>query len=234
MQLAENLAAHIESQGGRVLRNTKVDRLLARDGRVTGVALVGGDRIEADHVISNLGVRETRSLLPPDLVDAMPPPPDEHVPAPGMVTFVASREPFFDHPAVVVTGTRAVCLVSTPTLVAPELAPEGWHYTEAISTFRSSSDDSEPKVERERHMADVDDLLPGWRERGRLLRTSMYRGPWPVYRSWPGKDPQERFPVPGLALVGDAVKPHGWPGTGASAESARLVVEHLMDGGVRP
>lgn len=229
VQLAENLASHVEACGGRVLRGRKVDQLLERDGRVAGALLVDGEKLEADVVVSNIGLNETRSLLSTEQAESLPaPPPSELVPAPGMVTFVASREPYYDHPAVVVTGTRAICLVTTPTLVAPELAPDGWHYTETISTYRSSLDASEPKVERERHFADMDDLLPGWRDDARLLKTSMYRGPWPVYRSWPGHDPQERFPLPGLALVGDAVKPHGWPGTGASAESARIVVEQLL------
>lgn len=226
VQLAENLATYVESRGGRVLRGAKVDRLVLRDERVVGVTLVDGTTLEADVVVSNLGIRETRSLLPAALAERFGNDPS-HVPAPGMVTFVASREPWFDRPQVVVTGTRAVCLVATPTLVAPELAPQGWHYTETISTFRSSADDSDPKAERERHFADMDDLLPGWRDRGRLLKASMFRGVWPVYRSWPGQDPQDRMPVPGLALVGDSVKPHGWAGTGASAESARLVVEQL-------
>lgn len=230
VQLAENLAAFIDARGGRVLRGTKVDRLIARDGRVVGAALVSGEKLESDVMVSNIGLHATHDMLPEELRHTMSlPPTGEPLSAPGMVTFVASRQPWFDRPAVVVTGTRAVCLVTTPTLVAPELAPNGWHYTEAISTFRSSADDSEPKVERERHFADMDDLLPGWRESGRLLKTSMYRGPWPVYRSWPGHDPQDRFPLPGLALVGDSVKPHGWPGTGASAESARLVVEELSN-----
>ena len=44
-----------------------------------------------------------------------------------------------DHTAVVVIGTRCVCLATTPTLVAPELAPDGWHVTETISTFRDST-----------------------------------------------------------------------------------------------
>jgi phytoene dehydrogenase-like protein len=135
-----------------------------------------------------------------------------------------------DHPAVVVTGTRCVCLATTPTLVAPELAPDGWHVTETISTFRDSTDDREPAVERERHFADMDDLFPDWRRDGRLLQVSTYRGTWPVYRSWPGRDAQERHPLPGLALVGDSVKPPGFPGVGASAESARLVVEAVLAG----
>jgi len=112
----------------------------------------------------------------------------------------------------------------------PELAPPGWHVTESISTFASSADDSDPKGELKEHLADLDDLLPDWRSRGRLLQTATYRGEWPVYRSWPGTDPSERFPLPGLVLVGDSVKPPGWPGTGASAESARLAVGGILGG----
>ena len=118
--------------------------------------------------------------------------------------------------------------MSTPTLVAPELAPEGWHFTETISTFASSLEDSDSKAELERHLADVDDLLPGWRERGRLLKHQTYRGAWPVYRAWPGHDSQNRLPLPGLVLVGDSVKAPGYAGTGASAESARLAVDALL------
>ncbi len=231
VRLAENLAAYVDGHGGTVRRGDKVDALRLANDRAVGVGLVDGTELRADVVVSDLGIRETAKLLPDDRHDLVPVPDENQVPAPGMTAFVASREPFFDRPAVVVTGTRCVCLVTTPTLVAPELAPPGWHYTETISTFASSADDSDIKAERTRHMADLDDLLPGWRERGRLLKASMYRGRWPVYRSWPGQDPQERFPVAGLALVGDSVKPHGWPGTGASAESARIVVDTILEKG---
>ena len=227
--LAEALAEYIVGHGGEVITGGPVARFLADGEGVSGVELQNGGRFHADVVVSDLGIRETARLLPSELADSLPGL-DTIRPAPGMTVFVASREPFFDHPAVVVTGTRCVCLVTTPTLVAPELAPSGWHYTELISTFQSSADDSNPKQERSRHMADVDDLLPGWEEKARLLHSATYRGAWPVYRAWPGEDPQERFPIPGLTLVGDAVKPGGWPGTGASAESARLAVAGIMGG----
>jgi phytoene desaturase len=230
LELAENLAEYIRAQGGEVTIGSQAASILVSDGRAIGVTLNDGREITADVVVSGLGIQPTARLLPEELRSALPEEGEGAPSAPGMTAFVASPEPFFDRPAVVVTGTRCVCLVTTPTLVAPELAPEGWHFTETISTFRSSLDESDIKTERELHMADIDDLLPGWRDKGRLLRTSMYRGPWPVYRSWPGQDPQERFPLPGLVLVGDAVKPHGWPGTGASAESARLAVEGILKG----
>ena len=228
-RLAENLAEHVRQQGGEVRLNARVAGLTATDGRVDGVALLHGERLSADVVVSGIGVTATASMLPEGLAAQLPPESDV-LTAPGITCYIASREPFFRHPAVVTVGTRCVCLVSTPTLVAPELAPEGWHYTETISTFASSTDDSDAKGELERHLADVDDLLPGWRENGRLLKHQTYRGAWPVYRAWPGHDPQDRLPVPGLALVGDSVKAPGLAGTGASAESARLVVGAILAG----
>lgn len=228
IQLAQNLAEFVESRGGEVILGTGAAAVTADGGRVTGVELKDGRRVMGNVVVSDLGLDGTAKLLPPELASKVPQP--TTTPAPGITCFVAIDRPYFESPAVVVAGTRCVCLVTTPTLVAPELAPEGWHYVETISTFESSDDDRDPKGQLERHMSDVDDLLPDWRKRGRLLQTATYRGAWPVYRSWPGNDPQDRFPVRGLALVGDAVKPHGWPGTGASAESARLAVEGIIEG----
>ena len=228
-RLADNLADYVRKQDGEVQLNARVAELSATGGRVDGVILRNGERLRADIVVSGVGVSATAEMLPNGLAATLPP--ESEVPtAPGITCYIASPEPFYPHPGVVTVGTRCVCLVSTPTLVAPELAPEGWHYTETISTFASSTDDSDAKGELERHLADVDDLLPGWREKGRLLKHQTYRREWPVYRAWPGHDPQDRLPVPGLALVGDSVKAPGLAGTGASAESARLAVEAILAG----
>ena len=231
--LAENLAGFVNSHGGEVRLGSAAKGLVVEGGRVVGVDLDGGAQLPADVVVSDVGFGTTAKLLERSDAGAAASLRDMGATvsaAPGITCFVASKEPFFDHPVVVVTGTRRVCLVTTPTLVAPELAPPGWHITESISTFASSADDSDPKSELTEHMADLDDLLGDWRSRGRLLQSATYRGEWPVYRSWPGTDPADRFPVPGLALVGDSVKPPGWPGTGASAEGARLAVEGILAG----
>lgn len=232
-QLADNLADYVRRQGGEVRLGARVAKLTATSGRVDGVVLLEGERLSADVVVSGVGVSATAAMLPGELAGRLPA--ETEVPtAPGITCYIASREPFFGHPGVVTVGTRCVCLVSTPTLVAPELAPEGWHYTETISTFTSSTNDADAKGELERHLADVDDLLPGWREHGRLLKHQTYRREWPVYRAWPGHDHQDRLPVPGLALVGDSVKAPGLAGTGASAESARLAVEAILAGAGDP
>ena len=226
--LAESLAEFTRSRGGIVECGTSVQSIIVTGGQARGVRLRDGRQLTADLVVSDVGIQATTGLLG----DASELLPHEMVRpgAPGITAFIASPRPLTDHPAVVVTGTRCVCLATTPTLVAPELAPDGWHVTETISTFRDSTDDHEPSVERERHFADMDDLFPGWKRDGRLLQVSTYRGTWPVYRSWPGRDSQERHPLRGLALVGDSVKPPGFPGVGVSAETARLVVDAVVAG----
>ncbi len=223
------LAAFVERNGGRVvLGNAAASIEVDDDERVTGVSLNDGTRVGASLVISDVGLATTKALLP-DVAAARVPDPPAQRNAPGVATFIASEQPFFDDLAITVVGSRAVCIITTPTLLAPELAPPGWHFTECLSTFRDSAAQDDVQGEIARHMADVDDLLPGWRERGRLLQTATYRGEWPVARTWHGFDPTGRFPIRGLALVGDSIKAVGWTGVGASAETAKLAVEGLME-----
>lgn len=222
------LADYVRGHGGSVLCQTPAARLLVDDGR-EGVTVVGvedraGTQYHADLVVSGLGLEATIALAPDTITDLIPVPPEQRN-APGVTSFIASREPFFDHLSVTVVGSRCVCIVTTPTLLAPELAPDGWHFTESLSTFESSREQADPKAELARHMADLDELMPQWRRRGRLLQTSTYRGVWPVVRTWMGHDSDNRFPVPGLALVGDSIKGPGWTGVGASADGARILAE---------
>lgn len=223
------LADYVLAGGGTIEFGTTVQQLLVDGGRVTGAVLNDGRVRQADLVVSNLGLPATAALLDEPWRGLVPAEPEGRN-APGVACFVASREPFFEHLSVTIAGSRGVCIVTTPTLLCPELAPEGWHFMESLSTFADSTVQDDPKAEIARHHADLDDLVPGWRERGRLLQTATYRGGWPVARTWAGYDPAERFPLPGLALVGDAVKGPGWTGVGASADGARLLVESALAG----
>lgn len=228
--VVDTLGTFIEASGGRIELGCPVESIIVDDDPLAarGIRRRDGSEVRADLVVSGVGLEATGALLPAFARPFLPPVPPQRN-APGITSFIASRRPFFDRLAVTVTGSRAVCVITTPTLLAPELAPAGWHLTESLSTFRNSTDQSDPKGELDCHLADLDELLPRWREQGRLLQTATYRGAWPVGRSWIGHDPQERFPLPGLALVGDSVKAPGWTGVGAVAEGARLMVEALDD-----
>jgi hypothetical protein len=49
----------------------------------------------------------------------------------------------------------------------------------------------------------------------------------PAQQCRPGYDPDVETPVRGLYECGDGVKPYGWIGTTACAETARLVAEKV-------
>ncbi len=52
-QLARALAGAAQQQGARLRYGCEVQRLLLADGRVRGVALAGGEQLDADHVVFN-------------------------------------------------------------------------------------------------------------------------------------------------------------------------------------
>ena len=56
VRLAEVLSARAQAAGAVFRYNTVVRNILVRNGRVAGVELADGDRIEADHVIANADV----------------------------------------------------------------------------------------------------------------------------------------------------------------------------------
>lgn len=228
ISIAHALADFVTEHGGQVLTDVAISDMIVDGQEVVGVRTRDGVEYRADLVVSNVGLENTAKMLPEALRDHLPPLPIQRN-APGVTSFIASERPFFDRLSVTVVGSRGVCIITTPTLLAPELAPPGWHFTESLSTFESSTDQDDPKAELERHRADLDELLPNWEQRGRLLQTSTYRGVWPVARTWLGHDPDNRFPLPGLALVGDSIKEPGWTGVGASAGGARLLAEAVLD-----
>ena len=67
------LGGLIERGGGTIRTGTRVEAIESRDRRVTGVRLEGGERIEADVVVSNADATLTRRrLLDPPVADRVP------------------------------------------------------------------------------------------------------------------------------------------------------------------
>ncbi len=70
--LSNALASAIEASGGKVLYGTPAERILVKDGAVTGVGLSGGKTLPALAVVSNASVLTTfkemllQEILPPD------------------------------------------------------------------------------------------------------------------------------------------------------------------------
>lgn len=68
-ELARRIASRIESGGGRLRTETRVDRIVLRNGRAAGVA-VGGETIEADAVLATPALPVIADLLPGGVDDA--------------------------------------------------------------------------------------------------------------------------------------------------------------------
>jgi phytoene dehydrogenase-like protein len=75
--LSRGLAGKLEERGGRIRIHTTVERILTENGRAVGVALVGGERVTARAVVSNLDPTSTflrlmnEDDLPPDFVSGV-------------------------------------------------------------------------------------------------------------------------------------------------------------------
>jgi len=146
-RLADALARGLEEAGGELLLRSPVRRILVSDGRVRGIVLENGQRIEAPLVISNADARQTFE----ELVGA------EHLPPaflpklrrmrPSVSAFVVycastidprshglAHESFcfpsWDHDAhfrSTETGAPGWLTITTPTQADPALAPAGEH-----------------------------------------------------------------------------------------------------------
>lgn len=144
---ANRLAASIEAQGGEVLLNASVRRIIVEQGKASGILLENGQAIRAETVVSNIDIRQTAELLigsehlPKACLDGL----EKLVPSLSIfATYIAtdlpiadqvhSHESFFyetfDHEAgyaLTCEGRSNWFSATLPSLADPSLAPEGQH-----------------------------------------------------------------------------------------------------------
>ncbi len=65
----ELLRLHYESLGGKIKKNCGVQKIVLQGERATGVVLQSGEYIECDHIVSTIGLDETKHLCEPDHMD---------------------------------------------------------------------------------------------------------------------------------------------------------------------
>ena len=72
-QIANTITPVIEAAGGKVVVDAEVSELLMHGDRAIGVRMANGDEIQADKVISAVGVQNTfGQLVPPDVAARLP------------------------------------------------------------------------------------------------------------------------------------------------------------------
>jgi phytoene desaturase len=231
--MANALADGARRFGADVRTGIRAEAIKANGGRASGVTLSkGGCRrdVAASVVVSNAGPRQTAKLAagcgldlafeernvqvaPTSIIALTLSSDQELIPVPGIWTF---------------TDTQRLCNIANLSTCCPEQAPPNKHLFDAYSVPRPSvggNFDADEEVDL--LYQDLDKVIPGVRKRTQLVHKKVMRGDLPGQQCRPGFDPEPITPLRGLYEVGDGVKPYGWIGTSACAETARQVLDFV-------
>jgi phytoene dehydrogenase-like protein len=226
------LAAVVERGGGEVRLRTAVESLTAVDGEVTEAVLAGGERVRARVVVSDIGPAATVKLLAHDALD------EDYLaevkradrPAAMITVNFASRERLIDVPGMLgFAKTRRMAYMAHFSDVCPEMSPAGWHLYVATSVPHPSIGDFDVDAETQLLFADIHDTIPDFESRARVLSVVVTRDEWPPQRAVAGFDLTPQTPLANLWNVGDGVKEYANGGTTACAETAKLVVDAIVE-----
>jgi phytoene dehydrogenase-like protein len=233
--VANSIAAAVEARGGRVLTGWTATGIEIEDGRAVAVSATdpGGaeQRLTAGAVISNIGPRQTAGLLAGTELEAGFAERVRDVRTTSLLALAfSSAEEIVPHPGIwAFTDTERLCNLANLTATCPELAPPGRKLYEAYSAPRPSiGGEFDAEAERELLEADLRKQIPGFAEAEVVLFKAMRGDAAPAQQCVPGKDPDVRTPAANLVEVGDGVKPYGWIGTTACAQTARTAVDALL------
>jgi len=181
-------------------------------------------------VVSNMGPKATVDLAGPDNFDRgyIKEMNELLRSVPVVWICTASDVPLHPYPGILLFAeARRMNLAAQVTNTCPELAPPGMHLLISGGAPADCSKPLDMKREIELNIHDLRDNFPAFDGHAEVLVASCFHRGWPVYRGWPGFDMTIKTSVENLYNVGDAVKPSGWSGLPACAESARQVVEDI-------
>ena len=230
------LADVVTRHGGEVRLNTEVESLPVVDGQVREAVLrpAGGEPqlARARVVVSDIGPAATVRLTGAAAFG------DEYLslvkradrPAAMIAVNFASQERLIDVPGMLSFAvTRRLAYMANFTDLCPEMAPPGWNLYVAAGVPQPSVGDFDQAAETGQLFADIDDVIPGFGARARVLSTVVTRDDWPPQRAVAGFDLAPATPIANLWNVGDGVKEYANGGTTACAETAQLVVDQIVE-----
>lgn len=228
LSMVEALYKAVKDRGSEVWKSANVTEIVLKDGKATGVVAYLGEEdktieIQAQAVISNAGCRKTAELvgrenLTPEYLSDV----DGLHPCPIVTVYAGADRPFTEVPGMVNTvNTRNLYQFSPVTNTCPGTANPGKHLLVTFGGPPSSLYPMNARLEMEKHIQDLKDVLPGFEDWAELLRTDTRNidDEWPVYHSWAGYDLPHETPIPNLFNVGDSTKPSGMVGLPASAQT---------------
>lgn len=234
IHLMQALEKVVVQGGGQVWTLARVRRILVEKGMARGMVVErdgATEMITTAVVVSNASPRQTVELAGGESFDQgyLREVREKLRPGPVVGVFVASQRPLMEHPGILLpTGTRRVCLMVTPTLTCPELAPSGQHYLESFGAFSDSLGPVNLREEVEMNLQDLRDNLPDMDKYGRILMVQTFHRDWPALHTWPGYEVPFRTSVESLYNVGDGANVHGTTGLPGCAETARVAAEDIM------
>ena len=232
--LVHALEKVIRNGGGQSWTRARVRRIMVEKGAVQGVVVEKDGAtgiVTAKAVVSNASPLQTVELIGRENLERgyLRQVQERQRPGPVVGIFVASDRPLVEHPGIILpTSTRRVCLMVSPTVSCPDLAPPGQHYLESFGAFSDSLGPVNLREEVEANLQDLRDNLPDMEAHGRILMVQTFYGGWPALNTWPGYEAPFRTSVEMLYNVGDGVNVHGTTGLPGCAETARVVVEDIM------
>jgi phytoene dehydrogenase-like protein len=227
------LERRVREGGGDLRLRHDVERILARDGAVTGIevrdkAAGALAQLSAPLIVSNIGPVATRRLTATtdEVVPAMPDPPGAAPRvASGLKVHLLSDDSIIPHRGIMFClDTERIAGIVQPSNSDRRLAPPGQHLLITHQLMRTD----DVNAEREAARADLWRLFgERFGTRVRILTMSQYRGEWPVNRVVQGEDVSPVTDLAGLYLVGDAVKPSGYLMVEGVAQSVNVLLDVL-------
>ena len=226
--IAGALAERLQSLGVTLLLEHEAQAIQTVGGVASGVRV--RDRttgtttnLRAPLIISDVGPQLTQRLLteaPANEPRALPA-------ATGLKVHVLAKTSRIPHQGILYClDTARIAGMVQPSNSDRRLAPPGEHLLISHQLWRP---ERETIAEARAHaLADLE-LVLGPRDAGtwRVLTMSQYHDAWPVNRAIQGDDVRPATVIPGIYLVGDAVKPSGYLMVEGVAQSVNAMLDAL-------
>jgi phytoene dehydrogenase-like protein len=226
-KIIEQLVHMLESAGGKVFLRRPVAHILVEDGRAAGVELDDGYKVSAPIVVHNGGPMRLLRLLDPA------PFPEEYLSrltslqgAECAAFFFATRELLYsDAPMLMTPNCQRVVGVWSPTVLDPELGPNGVYLYDAFLPLQGSDRGRELELVEQ----DLRALFPAYDDVLLWSLPMFFVGTWPGTESGQvlGQVGEQRLsprtPVEGLFLAGMDVQ-----GSGAAGDLIPMGVRKLL------
>lgn len=234
----QGLVDVIQEKGGEIWKRTRTVRILAEDGVVRGVVVQrkrGKEelKIRCKAVICNGGPYKTVELAGKENFDKgyLREMYQTIKTFPWLTFHIATDKPLLSFDGIgFPVSTRIANWVLSPSLLCPEVCPEGRHIT-----YVGSWIPSQPPWNLRKYfddtLADLEDMSPRFKkDRGEILHVAYFlRQDWPMYHSYNGRSMEQKTPVENLYNVGDGVFPEGYGGMWGAAMTGKLVAADVKN-----